>query len=130
MTRKPIAFTTMIFCILALPLTVWADSRTYTPPPRKGTIYVIVRFVNNDGIGIVGQNTSVSVRWGNWNMNGTWSPGTRRTPKDGVVISLKHSKDDSVPLTVNTSTHGRIMNVYQGDPPGEWSDGNWYKVSW
>lgn len=126
MKRKISAFSVMIFCILALPLTIWADSRNYTPPPEKGNIWVIVRFTK--GFGIVPMDTNVSIKWGNWQKSGKFHPGNSRTPKNGFVIKLRHSKNDSVPLTVNTD--GRIVNIFQGDPPGEWSDGNWHKDSW
>lgn len=126
MNQKTIAFTVVMFCVLALPLTVWADSQTYTPPAQKGTIYVIVRFTK--GLGVLPQDTNVSVRWGNWSKSGRLNPGGGRTGKYGFVISLRHSKNDSVPITVNTD--GRIVNIYQGNPPSEWSDGNWHKASW
>jgi len=126
MKRQTLATAVMMFCFLALPLTVWADSRTWPPPPQKGTIYVIVQFTK--GLGVLPQDTNVSIRWGNWNRSGRFNPGGGRTGKYGFVIRLKHTKNDSVPLTVNTD--GSIQSIYQGDEPGEWSSGNYHTASW
>jgi len=126
MKRKTLAATIMVFCVFAMPLTVWADSRSYTPPAQKGNIYIVIRFTK--GGGVLPQDTNVSIRWGNWSKSGRFNPGGGRTGKDGFVIRLRHAKNDSVPLTV--STDGSIQNIYQGDEPREWSNGNYHTASW
>lgn len=126
MKRNSIAFAIVLLCVFALPQTAWANSQTFSPPPQKGTIYVVVRFTK--GLGVLPQDSNISIRWGSWSKSGRFNPGGGRTGKYGFVISLRHTKNDSIPLTVNTD--GQIVNIYQGDPPSEWSDGNWHKAGW
>lgn len=116
----------VLLCLTALPMSTMADSKTFPPPPKKGTIYVIIKFTK--GLGVTPMDHNVSIRWGNWSKNGRFNPGGGILPKLGVVIRLKHSKDDSVPLTVDTE--GAIQRIFQGDPPSEWSNGKWHTASW
>lgn len=126
MKRKLLAVALISFCLAALPATVLADSRTFSPPSEKGTIYVVVRFTK--GLGVLPQDTNVSIRWGNWSKSGRFNPGGGRTGKYGFVISLRHTKNDSIPLTV--STDGTITSIYQGSAPSEWSSGNYHTANW
>ncbi|QYO66692.1 hypothetical protein [Leptolyngbya sp. 7M] len=127
MKLKLIFLTFSALCFFAVPFSVLAqNSQIWTPPPRKGTVYVIVQFTK--GMGITPIDTNVSIEWGNWRKSGRFNPSGGRTPKSGVVIKLQHTKDDSVPMTVRTD--GRILRIFQGDPPSEWSNGNWHTASW
>lgn len=125
MKIKLIAFSLIVISLAAVPTTVWAETQSWTPPPEKGTVWVIVRFTK--GYGIVPTNHNVSIQWGNWQKSGVFRTGGR-TPKEGFVIRLRHTKNDSVPITV--STDGRIVRIYQGDAPREWSDGLWLTANW
>jgi len=128
MMRKVLVFLGIIFCFVAVPLTVWADSRTYTPPAEKGKIYVIVRF--GGASGIVPKDIKVNIKWGGWQKSGAFNSGGGRTPKKGFVIRLDHKKNDSIPITVTVSGEGRIDNIYQGGEPSQKSDGDWHYTEW
>lgn len=128
MKRKILVFFGVVYCLLAVPLAVLADSQTYTPPAEKGKIYVLINFAGASGI--VPKDLKVSVKWGGWQKSGAFNSGGGRTPKDGVIIRLNHTKNDSVPLTVSTSAEGSIANIYQGGEPSQRSSGNWHYVEW
>jgi hypothetical protein len=128
MIKKGFVFLGIVFCFVAIPLTAWADSRTYPPPPQKGKIYVIVRF--GGASGIVSKDIKVNIRWGSWQRNGAFNSGGGRTPKEGFVIRLNHTKNDSTPLTVTVSGEGRIQDIYQGGEPSQKSNGNWHYAEW
>jgi hypothetical protein len=128
MMRKMLVFLGIVFCFVAVPLTVWAGSQTFTPPAEKGKIYVIVRFGGTSGI--VPKDVKINIKWGSWQKSGAFNSGGGRTPKEGFVIRLDHKKNDSVPLTVTTSAEGNIDNIYQGGEPSQKSSGNWHYVEW
>lgn len=124
MKRKFLSLMVSLVLTTLLPLNVWADSRTYTPPAEKGQIWIVIRHRKP----YPPMDTKVSVNWGKWSKSASINPGGFRSSYDGVVIQLKHSKNDSVPLTV--STDGSIVSIFQGDAPSEASDSNWQKQSW
>lgn len=128
MKRKLIAMFGILFCVLAIPATVWADSQTFTPPAEKGKIYVVVRFGGTTGI--VGKDTRITIKWGGWQKSGTFNSGGGRVPKYGYVIRLDHKKNDSVPLTVTTSAETYIEDIYQGGEPSQKGNSNWHYVEW
>lgn len=95
-----------------------ADSRSYTPPAETGTVYIIVRY--RQGFGP--QPTKISVRWGGYSLDETFSPPKKLLlPGSGIpegfVIRLKHTKKDS--LRIDVQTDGSIVNIYQGGEPSE-----------
>jgi hypothetical protein len=49
MKRKLLAVAFISFCLAALPATVLADSRTFSPPAEKGTIYIVIKFTKGLG---------------------------------------------------------------------------------
>ncbi len=128
MKRKLIAAIGILFCLLAVPATIRADTETFTPPAEKGKIYIIVRFGQTSGI--VPKDVRVSIKWGGWNRSGTFNSGGGRTPKDGFVIRLNHTKNDSIPLTVTTSSDANIERIYQGGEPSQKGNGNWHYAEW
>lgn len=131
--RKVLAFGTILFCFAALPLTVSANSRVdYTPPPRKGTIYIVVNFKpysSRDQMRM-DEKTSISVKWGGYSKTGAYGRGRLSlTFKDGFVITLRHTKDDSVPMVVESE--GQILRVAQLDsPPAEFKNSRYDKYNW
>jgi hypothetical protein len=127
MKRKITALVGILLCAIGLPLTVWADSRTYRPPAKRGTIYVVVDFKDYNSRDFY-PKTTVSVKWGSFSR--TKKFGTATTIRTaGVVITLRHTKDDSVPLTVETD--GRILSIQQSDsPPSQWNSGMYQKDNW
>lgn len=127
MKKQLLAFIGILFCLTAISLTVWADSRTYKPPPKKGTIYVVVRFKPYNSRDLY-PKTTVKVKWGSYSNSKQY--GTATTIRTvGVVIALRHTKDDSVPLTVETD--GTILSIRQSDsPPSEVNSGNYQKDNW
>jgi hypothetical protein len=128
MKRKTFALTTMLFCVLALPLTVWADSRTYPPPPKKGVIFVVIKAKDYSSMNVK-HSTKVSVKWGSYSRSKSFPGMTRMTPMVGVVIRLRHDKNDSVPLTVTTD--GTIQFLEQTSrSPREWGDSNYQSEDW
>lgn len=127
MKRKIIALFGVLFCAAAMPLTIWADTQTYNPPPRKGIIYVVVKFKAYNSKDLY-PKTTVSVKWGNFSRTKRY--GTAMTIRTaGVVIALRHTNNDSVPLTVETD--GEIQSIQQRDsPPAQWNSGMYQKDSW
>lgn len=128
MKRKEIALSTILFCLLALPLTVWADTRTYTPPPKQGVIFIVIaaRGYNSRN---VNHSTKVSVKWGRYSRSKSYPSMTRMTPMRGIVIRLRHDNNDSVPLTVTTD--GTIQFLQQTSrSPREWGDANYQSEDW
>ena len=121
------------FVLLAAALVATGDSRSYTPPPERGEIYVVVRYKLGGMGGMYAQSTSLSVSWGAFRKNGTIRPPQvlpgRAIGAKGFVLKLRHTKTDSVGLDV--STDGRItQGPYQGSAPGEWNDGDYAHVEW
>ena len=128
MMRRILAFWGIIFCFVAVPLTVYADSRNFTPPAEKGKIYIIVKF--GGASGIVSKDIKINIKWGGWQKSGAFNSGGGRTPKKGFVIRLDHKKNDSIPLTVTVSGEGRIDDIYQGGEPSQKSSGDWHYAEW
>jgi hypothetical protein len=119
-------FTTLFVFVLlaAMPIATFADSQTFTPPARKGSIYIIVRHKKS----FPPMKTGISIRWGSWSKSGKFDAAGWRYSREGFVIKLNHAKADSVQLSVNTD--GYIVNIYQGDPPSQKSDKLWEYVEW
>ena len=128
MRRKLIAMVGILFCLLAIPATVWADTQTFTPPSEKGRIYVIVRFTGTSDI--VPKNVRINIKWGGWQKSGTFNSGGGRVPKNGFIIRLDHKKNDSIPLTVSTSAESSIEDIYQGGEPSQKGSSDWHYVEW
>lgn len=129
MKRKLLALVAVFWCVAAIPMTVWADDReTYTPPPEKGKIYVMVKFAGMSGI--VPKNVKITIKWGSWEKSGTFNSGGGRVPKTGFIIRLDHKKNDSVQVTANTSGEADILRIYQGAEPNERKSGNWHYQEW
>lgn len=126
--KKMLVFLGIVYCFAAVPFTVRADSRTFTPPAEKGKIYIIVKFAGTSDI--VPKNVKINIKWGSWQRSGTFNSGGGRTPKSGFVIRLDHKKNDSVPLTVSTSSEARIVDIYQGGEPSQKGDGDWQYADW
>ena len=127
MKKQMVAFVGVLFCFTIIPLTVWADSKSYKPPPKRGIIYVVIRFKPYNSRDLY-PKTVVKLNWGNYSNSKRY--GTATTIRTvGVVIALRATKDDSIPLTVETD--GIIVSIKQSDaPPSELSSGNYQKDSW
>lgn len=122
-----------VLVLFASVLSALADSQTYTPPPQRGEIYVVVRYRLGGMGGMYAQPTSLSVSWGAFRKSGTIRPPQvgpgRAMGAKGFVLKLRHTKTDSVEL--NVSTDGRIIQgPYQGGSPSEWNDGDYIHVEW
>ncbi len=119
----------MMFCVLALPLTVLANSQSFTPPAEKGTIYVIMKYRQTFGP----QATQISINWGAYSNSDTINPPQKglfpgSAVPEGFVIRLKHKKADSIRL--DASSNGYIQNIYQGGEPSECSRKEWKCINW
>lgn len=102
-----------------------ADSRSYTPPARKGTIYLKVRFKAYNSRDMY-PKTKVTVKWGSYSRTKSYGTATSLNTS-GVIIGLRHTNDDSVGMTVETD--GTIEYLQQADSPP--STVGWYqKDSW
>lgn len=122
-----------VFTLLASVIIATGDSQTYNPPAERGEIYVVVRYRQGGMGGMYAQPTSLSVAWGAFRKSGSIRPPQvlpgRAIGAKGFVLKLRHTKNDSVGLTV--STDGRIsQGPYQGRPPSEWNDGDYAHVEW
>jgi hypothetical protein len=128
MKRKLLAIVIIFFCTIALPVSVLADSRTYTPPPRKGVIFVVVRLKGYSSRDFR-RSTQVSIKWGSYYRSKRFPGVTSIRPIVGVVIRLRHDNNDSVPLTVETD--GQIVQIEQTSrPPSQWTDSSWEQTDW
>ncbi len=125
--KKALALVGILFCLTATPSTVWADSKTYKPPPKRGIIYAVVRFKPYNSRDFY-PKTKVTVKWGSFTRSKSY--GTAFTTKTvGVVIALSHNNEDSVALTAESD--GTIASIAQlNSPPGESNSGNYQKDSW
>ena len=124
MSRKLIAMFGIVVCMTILPLSVWAETQTITPPSEKGFIWIVIRHKKS----YPPMNTNVSIQWGRWSKKESINAAGFRYSYEGVVIRLRHSKNDSVPITV--STDGSILKFYQGNEPSQWSSKTWDKKNW
>lgn len=118
---------TAVFVFLS-PVNLWAETRRYTPPPEKGYVYIVIEF---KGQFPRKQSTNVSISWGRWSKNKTVNPKTFVLPNnipEGFVILLRHTKNDSIPIEVNTN--GKILTIYQGNPPSQWDKKGWSQEKW
>lgn len=128
MRRKTFALSTILFCVLALTLAVWADTRTYTPPAKQGVIFIVITAKGYSSRN-VSHSTRVSVKWGGYSRSKSFPSMTRMTPMRGIVIRLRHDNKDSVPLTVTTD--GTIQFLEQTSrSPREWGDANYQSEDW
>lgn len=122
-------------CVLAIctvATIALADSKTYVPPPAEGDVYTVVRFK----MGSFGttQDTSVTAKWGDWSKSDKVAtvkvpPTCGVSPNSGFVLKLRHRYPDKTPLTVTTD--GTISKgPAQGNPPAEWGNQCYRRVSW
>lgn len=119
-----------ITTLLGISLVVLADSQTYRPPAETGYIYTVINYKRTS---LRTETTNVSVRWGRYNKRDSVSPPQvlpgRALSAKGFVLRLRHTKNDSEPLTVETD--GRIIQgPYQGEPPSQWNDRDYKRVEW
>lgn len=122
-----------LFTLLASVIVATGDSKSYNPPAERGEIYVVVRYRLGGMGGMYAQPTSLSVSWGAFRKNDTVKPPQvlpgRAIGAKGFILKLRHTKNDSIGLTVGTD--GRIaQGPYQGNPPSEWNDGDYKRVEW
>jgi hypothetical protein len=94
------------------------ETRRYTPPATTGNIYVVLAKTGE-------QSIYLSVKWGGWSR----TKNIEILGYDGLVLHLKHLKNDSVTLVVRTDAIF-ITEPYQGEEPQEWGDDDYKKVSW
>lgn len=132
MYRRTIALAVLMACLAYLPVTVSADGRKYTPPPRKGTIYIVVNFKpysSRDQMKM-DEKTKVSVKWGSYSRSASYGRGRLSLRlKDGFVVALRHMKDDSYQMSVESE--GTIISVAQSDsPPSQWNDSKYDTYNW
>lgn len=115
--------------LMTLASTAWGATVTYTPPAQTGTIYTVIDYKRVFGTTV---NTSLSVAWGTFNRSGTISApfnSCSQTIPAGFVLTLQHTKADSVPLTV--STDGTfVRGPYQGSAPPEVNHPCYKVVNW
>ncbi len=124
--KPKISAFTVLFCVLALPLAVWADTQTRTPPPKKGVIFVVIRYKEYSSR-TIRHSTNVSITWGSYSRSKHFSTSASGTV--GVVIRLRHDNNDSVPMTVDTE--GQIDFFDQTSrSPSQWTDARYDKVDW
>ncbi|MFN6962338.1 MAG: hypothetical protein ACK4S4_01085 [Pyrinomonadaceae bacterium] len=132
MNKKLFSLVVAVYSLVLLPVQLNAGTYTYTPPPKRGIIYIVVQFKpysSRDQLRM-DENTNVSVRWGSYSNSKSYGRGrmTLRL-KVGFIITLKHTKDDSIPMTVESE--GQIELVRQLDsPPPQWNDSKYDKYNW
>jgi hypothetical protein len=94
-----------------------ADSRSYRPPAQTGDVYIVINYKKTS---LRTETTNVTVSWGRYRRGGSVSPpqipAGRALSAKGFVFHLRHTKNDSKSMTVETD--GRmIQGPYQGGPP-------------
>lgn len=127
MKKKLVAFLILLFCLCSVPTSTFADTKHYTPPPRKGVIFVVVKFSYSGEK--FDQHTSVEVNWGRYRRKDRYFNFIRRKWTEGVVIRLRHDDNDSVPLRVDSD--GQILDVKQLTvSPSQWNNPKYQKADW
>ena len=91
--------------------------RHYTPPPTTGDVYVVID-KKNDQI-------YLSAVWGPWERE----EKIDLSNYDGLVLHLKHLKNDSVQLTIKTDG-AFVKKPYQGEAPAEWDNEQYMNITW
>ncbi|MBK8149539.1 MAG: hypothetical protein IPK58_15395 [Acidobacteria bacterium] len=124
MNQKTLAVVLILFCLLAVPMTAFGESRTFRPPAEKGYVWVVVKHRKM----YPPMDTTISIQWGRFSKQASINAGCFRYSCEGVVIRLTHSKNDSVPMTVTTD--GSIVTIYQGEAPSQASNKNWQSKNW
>ncbi|HET9212804.1 MAG TPA: hypothetical protein VFR03_20525 [Thermoanaerobaculia bacterium] len=96
-----------------------ATSASFTPPPERGVIYTVIDFPRASGRA---QAAMVKVDWGLASRRLVVAAPYRgvcsETTPSGFVLKLRHTRPDSVPLTI-TTTGTIVRGPYQGDVPLE-----------
>jgi hypothetical protein len=126
MKTKLLVILAVAFCFVGAPLSLLADSYPYTPPPKKGVIFIVIE--NTYSSRNITHSMNVTVKWGTYNNSQRfYFTGTRTS---GVVIRLRHDNKDSVPMLVQTSS-GRIKSVEQtARSPAEWTSDKYIQKDW
>jgi len=117
------------FLLMAIPMSLLAETRSYTPPPKQGVIFVVVRLKGYSSRDIIRHSTNVNIKWGNYQRSKRYPTMTTTRPIVGVVIRLRHDNNDSVPLTVETN--GQIEYIEQTSrSPRQWTDSAYEQTDW
>lgn len=129
MTKRLMALAAITICIWALPLATMGGTISYTPPPKRGIVYIVVRFKPYK-TGDMYPKTNVSVKWGSYSNSKSYGRGAFSVQlKVGFVIALKHNSNDQVQMEVQSE--GPIDMVRQLDsPPSQWNDSKYDKYNW
>lgn len=121
-----------VLLIASVPSYAFKDTQRYSPPPKKGTIYIVVKFkpYSSSDQMRMDEKTRISVRWGSWSRSTAYGRGRLSLRfKDGFVIAIRHAKDDSVPVVVESE--GSILFVRLLDsPPPKWNDSKYDRYNW
>lgn len=130
--RKALVVSLITGVVLAAAVAA-ADSNSYTPPPERGDIYIVIRYRQGGMGGMYPQRTRVAVSWGRWNKSDSvippQIPPNRAFGAKGFVLKVRHTKIDSFPLTVETD--GRIeQGLYQGEAPSQWRESGYARLEW
>lgn len=102
----------IMLAVLATIGVAQADEQTFTPPTTAGLVWVVIRpdltsTFNKNVYGIKGK-----IQWGGYSK-------TFNESKAGAydyVLGFRHTKNDSIPLKVTTTT-GKIISITQGQNP-------------
>lgn len=117
----------IIGCIYMLPVSTFADSKTYPPPAKRGVIFAVVRFKQYSSRN-TNHSTRVSVQWGGYSKSKSYPRPTSMTPSIGVVIRLSHNSEDTVPITVDSD--GKVERLVQAADVPEWNNSFWAHETW
>jgi hypothetical protein len=103
------------------------NSKSYTPPAEIGDIYIVVKYKLTMGTPV---DTKITGKWGTWTNTATMKiPAAMGCAPEGVVIKLKHSKPDQVPLTIDSN--GAIISILQSNtPPQQFGKCAYKTVEW
>jgi hypothetical protein len=129
MNRRSFSAWFLLSTLFFVATAAWAATVTYTPPAQTGTIYTVINYRRSLGVAV---STNVTVKWGTFSRSGKFSaPSTScgLATNSGIVLVLRHTAADSVPLTLTTD--GSIVRgPYQGSAPSQLGAPCYVRVDW
>lgn len=129
MKQQLLVMATIAVCVWSVPAATLAGTTSYTPPPKKGIIYIVCQFKPYK-TGDMYPKSRVSVKWGSYSRSSSYGRGAFSVQlKVGFVIALRHNSDDQVRMEIECE--GPINLVRQLDsPPSQWNDSKYDKYNW
>lgn len=103
-----------------------AGAHSYLPPAGAGDVYTVIEYAGRPE---APRPTDISVVWGEWRRQAVFPRPAAQTSGTGLVLRLRHYKEDRVALSLRTN--GRVVyGPVQGAPPPQWDSPAFRRVIW